>query len=95
MVVVSLKDEATNLETCHFKKSRPEIFKISARKFKTKSYGLFSYDLYKIFEDFLLSHKIRKSICFLCKEHHTELDTVEKHSKSSLNKYIKNIIWDL
>jgi len=83
----------TNLDTCHFKKSRPEIFKKSASKFKKDLNGLYLYDLYKIFEDFLYSHKANKSVCFLCKEHHNQLSMKEKISKYAFKDYVKNIEW--
>jgi len=83
----------TKLDTCHYKNSRPENFKLSANKFKKDLNGLYMFDLYKIFKDFLYSHSKNKSICFLCKEHHNELGKKEKESKSSFNLYIKNIEW--
>jgi len=53
------------------------------------------YDLYKIFEDFLDSHKSNKSVCFLCKKHHNKLAEYEKQSKAALKRYTKNIEWNL
>ena len=88
------KCKATDLDTCHLKKSRPEIFKASASKFKKDLNGLFLYDLYKIFEDYLYSHKSNKSVCFLCKEHHNKLAGAEKKSKAALKRYTKNIEWN-
>lgn len=86
--------KAKNLDTCHFKKSRPEIFKASASKFKKDLNGLFLYDLYKTFEDYLDSHKSSKSVCFLCKNHHNKLGEAEKQSNAALKRYIKNIEWN-
>lgn len=82
-----------SLDTCHFRKSRPEIFKNSASKFRKNLNGLYLYDLYNIFKDYLESHKIKKSVCFLCKEHHNQLAQKEKQSKTALNKFSKNIEW--
>tara|TARA_Y100000768_G_scaffold284119_1_gene218678 strand:+ start:657 stop:1340 length:684 start_codon:yes stop_codon:yes gene_type:complete len=85
--------KAQKLETCHFKRSRPEIFKKSASKFKKDLNGLFLFDLYRIFEDYLYSHKEKKSVCFLCKYHHQELDRLERKSKVKLREYAKDIEW--
>ena len=54
---------------------------------------VYLYDLYKIFEDFLYSHKTNKSVCFLCKEHHNQLAKKEKESRFALNIFIKDIEW--
>ena len=81
---------STKLETAHFKKDRPQIFMNSAKKFREVHDAMFIYDLYKIFYDFLISHSKKKSICFLCKQHHNELDT----KSTNRNKFSKNIIWN-
>lgn len=82
-----------NLDTCHFKKSRPEIFRKSASKYKKDLNGLFLFDLHKIFEDFLDSHKEKRSVCFLCRYHHNKLANAEKSSKTDFKRYTKDIEW--
>ena len=66
--------EKTEIHTAHYTLERPEIFKNSAIKFRKKTKNLYSYDLYKIFEDYLKSHSKKKSICFLCLKCHTMFD---------------------
>ena len=52
------------------------------------------YNIYKIFEDFLLSHKEKRSVVFLCASHHNELDKLEdKGAKSLLYSFKKRIAW--
>ena len=81
---------STKLETAHFKKDRPQIFMNSAKKFRVEHDGLYKYNLYNVFYDFLLSHSQKKSICFLCKRHHNELDNKSTDRVS----FSRNIIWN-
>ena len=81
---------STKLETAHFKKDRPQIFMNSAKKFRVEYDGLYKYNLYNVFYDFLLSHSQKKSICFLCKRHHNELDNKSTDRVS----FSRNIIWN-
>ena len=51
-------------------------------------------DIYKIFEDFLLSHKEKRSVVFLCKSHHRQLERLEKTgTKNLLNSFKRKIEW--
>lgn len=84
----------TELDTCHYKKDRPTIFIDSASRFKNELGDLFMYDIYKIFEDFLLSHKEKRSVVFLCKSHHRQLERLEKTgTKNLLNSFKRKIEW--
>ena len=84
----------TKLDTCHYKKDRPTIFINSALRFKNELGDLFMYDIYKIFEDFLLSHKEKRSVVFLCKLHHRQLERLEKTgTKNLLNSFKRKIEW--
>ena len=84
----------TKLDTCHYKKDRPTIFIDSASRFKNELGDLFMYDIYKIFEDFLLSHKEKRSVVFLCKLHHRQLERLEKTgTKNLLNSFKRKIEW--
>jgi len=82
----------TALETAHNLKSRPQIFKESATKFKKNISGKYMFDLASIFEDYLMSHKAKKSVCFLCKAHHREFDNPKKTKKEFL-EFRKKIEW--
>ena len=42
-------------------------------------------------KDYLDSHKIKKSVCFLCKEHHNQLSQKEKQSKKEIDKRLKKM----
>ncbi|PFO84727.1 fibronectin type III domain-containing protein [Bacillus cereus] len=91
----------TKLETAHFKKNRPAIFKESAKKNTIGSLNNHynKFDVYRTIEDYLLAHKTQNSICFLCKTHHIELDRLKdpknkKHKrryKTALSVYTKLI----
>ncbi len=81
------------LQTAHFLSERPELFKLSASKFKQKSGDLYKFDLYKIFEEFLKAHSKPKSICFLCQKCHNLYDNKVKKDKELLKYFKKNIQW--
>ena len=80
------------LQTAHYKKSRPELFKASANKYKKRLSGKFKFDLFKIFEDYLMSHSGKKAVCFLCQKHHKEFDS-PKQTKTERAAFIKIIQW--
>jgi len=83
----------TNLETAHYKKGRIELFIASASKFKTDLNDLYMFDLYKIFEDFLYVHSEKKSVCFLCRNHHREFDKKKRSNISAYRLFKRNIEW--
>ncbi|PGH86692.1 hypothetical protein CN900_24590 [Bacillus anthracis] len=81
----------TNLETAHLRNNRPDIFKKVAKKNVlglTKDHYK-QYDVYNTMRDYLLAHRIKDSICFLCKKHHTELDRLNPKNKKDKLKYKK------
>lgn len=83
------------LETAHFLQERPELF-LKAAKHSIESKApnkLIKYSVFKTMQNFLLLHKPRKSVCFLCKTHHLELHKQNKISKQALKKFKKNILW--
>jgi hypothetical protein len=82
------------IDTVHYQKERPAIFKESAAKYKQPfNDKLFKFDVYMTMRDFLASHSSERIICFLCKNHHNMLHRVEKSGKSKLSKFTKNIIF--
>ena len=88
-------NKKTTLETAHFSKDRPQIFKESAKihkkRFKNK---LFKFDVYKTMKSFLEGHSKKKSVCFLCKKHHNEFHVKEKGTKIELKVFKKKILFD-
>lgn len=84
------------LQTAHYSLDRPEIFKQSAKKYeKLKSKNRYTYDLYKIFEDFLKSHSKPKSIYFLCHTCHSNFDNKIKKDKILLKNFTNNLVTKL
>ena len=82
----------TKLETAHLKSTRPNIFKKVAKKNVLESTvsQYKKYDVYNTMRDYLLEHKEKDSICFLCKEHHVELDRLkDPKNKKDKFKYTK------
>jgi len=68
------------LETAHYLKDRPELFKDAAYKNKELlSDGWFKFDVYTTMKMFLENHKKSKSVCFLCKTHHNTFHKLEKN----------------
>jgi hypothetical protein len=90
-------NQREKLETAHLEKDRKEIFKESALdSIVGKDGSLIKFDVYKTMRTFLLKHKDKNSVRFLCKKHHVELDTLKKRSdKKLLNNFKKLIINDM
>jgi hypothetical protein len=87
--------DSTQLETAHMHKDRPEIFIEAANESKPQltTEGLLKFDIYLVMKGYLEKHK-GKSICFLCKKHHNELDRLRFTNKKEFLKYIHNINTD-
>ena len=85
-------NETKALETAHYGKSRPEIFLESANKYKQSTSNKFMFDLAKIFEDYLMSHSGNKSVCFLCKSHHRQLDD-SGNTQKDIRLFKQKIEW--
>lgn len=81
------------LDTVHFNKDRPQIFKECAKNNKVEFEDYFKYDVYKTMACFLRSHAKFKSVCFLCKKHHLELHKKEKGSKAEFIKFKNRVIF--
>lgn len=78
------KCKNTNLETVHLVKRRPTLLINAAKKSKIgKINELQIFDIYRTMSEYLRSHATPKSICFLCKKHHLELEKFEKHGLKS------------
>lgn len=84
------------LDTVHYLKDRPTIFKECSKELRNKfDSNLFKYDIYRVMKCFLESHSKKKSICFLCKDHHKEFHKMEDNGKTrDLNNFKKKIIFD-
>ena len=50
------------------------------------------FDLAKIFEDYLMSHSTNKSVCFLCKSHHRQLDD-SNNTQNEIRLFKQKIEW--
>tara|TARA_B100000795_G_C22616717_1_gene367272 strand:- start:124 stop:795 length:672 start_codon:yes stop_codon:yes gene_type:complete len=85
-------NEIKALETAHYGMSRPEIFLESANKYKQSISNKYMFDLAKIFEDYLMSHSGDKSVCFLCKNHHRQLDDSDNTQKD-IRLFKQKIEW--
>ncbi len=87
-------DNKGQIDTVHLSKDRPQIFiecaKINKENFKER---LFKFDVHRTMKCFLQSHSKNKSICFLCKKHHTEFHNKEKQGKNQLKEFQRNIIF--
>ena len=83
----------TDLETVHLNERRPAIFINAAKKSKIgKINELQVFDIYSTMTKYLHYHSLPKSICYLCKKHHLELEKYEKKGpKSKYISFVKGI----
>ena len=88
------KSSKQQIDTVHFSRERPEIFMECAKINRKKLGNKYQFNVYNVMKCFLMSHFSRKSICFLCKIHHTELHRLQKGKKTELNSFKKRIIFD-
>ena len=66
----------------------------SAEKNRVDLGSLFMYDIYNVFNDFLLDHKESRAVVFLCRKHHTELDGLERSApRTSYILFKSRINW--
>lgn len=83
---------ASDLDTVHFMKDRPSLFKMAASQSIVKREGgSITFDVRKTMERYLLLHRPRRSICFLCKKHHASLHRAERKSRMAARKYKADI----
>lgn len=81
----------TKLETVHFKKTRPEIFKEASKKLAIKhKNNLNKYSIYDVMKLYIHMHSNKNAICFLCEGHHKKLDAF-KNKDEKYKSYIKQI----
>jgi hypothetical protein len=87
------KCKNTDLETVHLNERRPAIFINAAKKSKIgKINELQIFDIYSTMTKYLHYHSLPKSICYLCKTHHLELENYEKNGpKSKYDSFVKGI----
>jgi hypothetical protein len=81
------------LHTSHLKEDRPYIFKTCAKNNRKSFGGLYKYDIYFTFKEYLEKHKAKKSVIFLCSKHHNILDNVKMNSKRQLKEFLKNVVY--
>jgi len=83
------------LDTAHYLSDRRPIFIGCARKFKgTDENGFFKYDVYKVMRCFLETHFKKRTVCFLCKNHHSKFDRLKKSNTAAFREFKKNITFD-
>jgi hypothetical protein len=87
------KCNSTDLETVHLNERRPAIFINAAKKSKIgKINELQIFDIYQTMIKYLHYHSLPKSICYLCKKHHLELERLEKNGpKAKYLSFVKAI----
>jgi putative sterol carrier protein len=88
-------DSHGELDTAHHLSDRRSIFILCAGKFKEMDEnGFFKYDVYKVMRCFLDTHFKKRTICFLCKNHHSKFDRLKKSNAVAFKEFKKNIIFD-
>jgi hypothetical protein len=85
---------ASALDTVHFTKDRPSLFRRAAQQSIVERAGCsITFDVRKTMEQFLQAHRPRRSVCFLCKKHHASLHREEKKSHLAARQFKSDITW--
>jgi len=83
------------LDTVHILRSRPSMFRESARKsIVGRVIRLNVYNIYQTMYFYLQAHSKKRSICFLCKTHHRKLHDSENKSRKALEAFKHRIIFE-
>ena len=85
----------TKLDTVHLNDRRPNILKQAASKAVIGEINnLKVFDIQKTIINYLSLHSKAKTICYLCRQHHLDLEKLEtKGPKNKYRMFVKNIIF--
>jgi hypothetical protein len=83
----------TDLDTVHLNDRRPNLLmRAASNSVIGQLNDLKIFDIQSTIKNYLVSHSKPKTICFLCKKHHLELEKLEtKGPKNEYKNFVKNI----
>lgn len=93
--LIGCTNRKVQIDTAHITDERPDIFMREARALRTRlGNGLYRYPIYPIIREFLQAHRSPKSIAFLCRPHHNELDTLKLRDRAKYRSMLIKIKFD-
>ena len=89
------RNSKAQIDTAHIADERPSLFMKIARESRRRGEkGNFVYPIYPLVKKYLESHQLPKSIAFLCRPHHGELDGCKISDPARHREMVRKIQFD-